>query len=237
MNALTMSKATVEGRISDVSLEVPKGKLVGLVGPNGSGKSTLLLVAAGLLETEGTVAWSDRDTSTISILERGRMATWVPQEAQFAFGFPVRSVVAQARFAHGDDNHGIDEVLEQFDLGPLAHRPVNQLSGGERMRVLLARAHATKAQLQLWDEPLAPLDVRHALEILKLARRLADSGHTVLMSLHDLRVAHLLDLVAVMKLGKLSAIGHPDQVLTPDLLLDVFGVYSRTGPSLILELP
>jgi iron complex transport system ATP-binding protein len=160
-----------------------------------------------------------------------------PQEAQFQFGFTVRSVVAQARFAHGDDGRGVEETLQRFDLAPLADRPVNQLSGGERMRVLLARACATEAPLQLWDEPLAPLDVKHGLEILVLARRLASGARTVLLSLHDLRIAHCLDLVVVMHAGKIRALGRPDEVLNPALLLEVFGVKARTTPTLTLELP
>ncbi|RME71800.1 MAG: ABC transporter ATP-binding protein [Verrucomicrobia bacterium] len=235
--ALAIHNAAVEGRMRPVSLELPAGKVVGLVGPNGSGKSTLLQVAAGLLDTEGTVAWAGRPIDEIPILERGRMATWVPQEAHFEFGFPVRSVIAQARFAHGDDGDGVEEALDRFDLRPLADRPVNRLSGGEKMRVLLARAWTTRAPLQLWDEPLAPLDVRHALEILMLAREIADVGSTVVLSLHDLRTAHCLDLVCVMDRGELRAIGKPDDVLTPDLLLDVFGVRARTAPGMILELP
>ena len=235
---LEIQDATVEGRLHDLSLRLRRGSLVGLIGPNGSGKSTLLQVAAGLLPARGAVHWDGRAVGSIPIVERGRMAAWVPQEAKFEFGFSVRSVVAQGRFAHGDDEHGVDEALERFDLGTLAARPVNQLSGGERQRVLLARALATQAPLQLWDEPLAPLDVRHALDVLVLARELTQKrGATVLISLHDLRVAHCLDAIVVLQAGRLRAAGSPPDVLTPALLLEVFGVKSRTAPGLVLELP
>ncbi|BET66428.1 ABC transporter ATP-binding protein [Opitutales bacterium ASA1] len=235
--ALQLHAASVPGRLDAVDLALPGGALVGLVGPNGSGKSTLLQVAAGLLPATGSVAWAGRPLASIPLLERGRMTAWVPQEAQFQFGFTVHSVVAQARFAHGDDGRGVEEALERFDLVPLADRPVNQLSGGERMRVLLARACATEAPLQLWDEPLAPLDVKHGLEILVLARRLASGARTVLLSLHDLRIAHCLDLVVVMHAGKIRALGRPEEVLNPALLLEAFGVKARTTPTLTLELP
>jgi len=237
MTALTIKNATVPGRLAAVDLDLPRGVLVGLVGPNGSGKSTLLQVAAGILPIDGSVAWSGREVDGIPPLERGRMTNWVPQEARFEFGFSVRSVIAQARYAHGDDNAGIEEALARFDLGSLAERPVNRLSGGERMRVLLARAFATGAGLHLWDEPLAPLDVKHGLEILVLARRLADGNRTIVLSLHDLRVAHCLDIVVVMHAGTVRAVGAPDEVLTADLLLEVFRVRARTTPGLILELP
>ncbi len=241
MNALTLISASVPGRLHNVSLSIPAGTLAGLVGPNGSGKSTLLQVAAGLLHTESPspdpVLWNDRPLQKITFSERGRLATWVPQEARFEFGFTVRSVVAQGRYAHGDDGRGVDDALAQLDLTSLADRPVNQLSGGERQRVLLARALVTDAPLQLWDEPLAPLDPRHALDVLARAHHLTGAGHTLLISLHDLRAACALDHIIVLHRGRLRAAGKPADVLTPDLLLDVFGVRARQLPGLTLELP
>lgn len=237
MNTLDVIHATVDGRVSDVSVRLPSGTMAGLVGPNGSGKSTLLQVAAGLLPTRGEVRWGGRPLAAIPVLERGRRAAWVPQEARFEFGFSVRSVVAQGRFAHGDDEEGVDAALARFDLTALANRPVNRLSGGERQRVLLARALATRAPLQLWDEPLAPLDPRHALEVLMLGRELVKAGGTLLFSLHDLRVAHCLDIVVVLHHGRLRAAGKPEDVLTPELLHEVFGVRARTAPGLSIELP
>ena len=237
MNALEITHATVSGRLTGVSLQLAPGTLTGLVGPNGSGKSTLLQVAAGVLPFQGETRWSGQALSDITPLERGRLATWVPQEAHFGFAFTVRSVVAQGRFAHGDDGRGVEEALAQFDLTGLAERPVTRLSGGERHRVLLARALVTGAPLQFWDEPFAALDVRHALEGLKLANELARAGRTLLLSLHDLRLAHCLDAVVVLQGGRLRAFGPPAEVLTPALLHEVFGVRARTGPGLILELP
>lgn len=236
-SALTIRGATVPGRIAGVDLQLAQGTLAGLIGPNGAGKSTLLQVAAGLLETTGSVSWGGRDLADIPMLERGRSAAWVPQEARFEFGFSVRAVVAQGRYAHGDDELGVDAALARFDLALLAQRAVNHLSGGERQRVMLARALATAAPLQFWDEPLAPLDPRHMLEVLKLARELTRHGATVLMSLHDLRVASCLDSVTVLHDGRLRASGRPDDVLTPELFAEVFGVRARTAPGLILELP
>lgn len=237
MNALEINAVAVPGRLQEVSLALPSGRLIGLVGPNGSGKSTLLQAAAGVLPAAGAVRWAGQDVTGLAPIERGRMAAWVPQEAHFEFGFTVRSVVGQGRFAHGDDGAGVEEALAQFELTALADRPVTRLSGGERQRVLLARACATGAPLQLWDEPFAALDVKHALEGLRLAAALARSGTTLLISLHDLRLAHCLDAVAVLYGGNLEAFGAPAEVLTPARLREVFGVQARTGPGLILELP
>jgi iron complex transport system ATP-binding protein len=237
-HALTVTNITVPGRLQDVSLELPAGALVGLIGPNGSGKSTLLQAAAGLLPvTTGAVNWQGDAVAKIAIMERARRTAWVPQESRFEFGFSVRAVVQQGRYAHGDDDTGVDAALARFDLTGLAARPVNQLSGGERQRVMLARALVTAAPLQLWDEPLAPLDPRHGLEVLTLANELKHAGATVVMSLHDLRVAHCLDYIAVMNVGGLKAFGRPHDILMPELLRDVFGVKARTGETMIFELP
>jgi iron complex transport system ATP-binding protein len=239
VNALELRAAGVPGRLTAVSLTLRRGELVGLLGPNGSGKSTLLQAAAGLLPLEpgGAVRIDGRELREIPILERGRRIAWVPQEAQFEFGFSVRSVVAQARFAHGEDGRAVEEAIRRMDLTPLEDRPVNRLSGGERQRVLLARAVATQAPLQLWDEPLAALDPKHALETLVLARELTQAGATVLLSLHDLRAAYCLDRVVVLGGGRLRAFGPPEEVLTTALLRDVFGVEVRIAPTQVFTLP
>jgi iron complex transport system ATP-binding protein len=236
--ALSLENVSVPGRLQALSLSAQRGKMIGLVGPNGSGKSTLLQVAAGLLPSAapGEVRWGGEALARIPVLERGRRAAWVPQEARFEFGFSVRSVVGQGRYAHGDDDTGVGEALERFALARIADRPVDRLSGGERHRVLLARAWATGAALQLWDEPLAALDPRHALETLMLGRELTRAGGTLVFSLHDLRVAHCLDEVVVLHEGRLRAAGAPEQVLTPELLREVFGVTARVEPGLTLFL-
>jgi len=235
--ALHASSLSVPGRLEAVSLELGPGELVALVGPNGAGKSTLIQALAGLLPAQGTVAWNGQSLSQILFTERGRQLAWVGQEAHFEFAFPVREVVAQGRYAWGDDPAGVAEALAELDLTYLAERPVTRLSGGERHRVGLARALATQAPIQLWDEPVAQLDVRHALEVMRLARRLADAGGTVVVSLHDLRAAYRFDRVLVLDRGSLVGNGQPHDVLTAALIRQVFRVEATFVESLVPELP
>ena len=226
----------VSGRLEPATLALRPGSLAALVGPNGAGKSTLLQALAGLLPAQGRAFFGEEALESLDPPARARRLAWVAQEARFDFAFTVREVVAQGRFAWGDDGKGVEEALAALDLGALAERPVTRLSGGERHRVTLARALATGARLQLWDEPVASLDVRHALEVLALARRLAAEGGTLLVSLHDLRMAMGFDEVIVLDRGRVAAQGRPREVLTAGLIREVFGVRARAGEELILEL-
>jgi iron complex transport system ATP-binding protein len=228
---------TLGSRLRDISVHLEAGLMVAVVGPNGAGKSTLLQVLAGLLHAQGRIQWNGRELSRIPYLERGRTLTWLGQESHAEFAFPVWEVVAQGRHAWGDDGRGVEEALAALDLGQLRDRPITQLSGGERRRVFLARALATGAPLQLWDEPAASLDVRHGLEVLKLAKQLADQGTTLLVSLHDLRSAFCFDRVLVLDRGAMVGFGPPEEVLTPELIQAVFQVRAHWDQALTLELP
>jgi len=234
---LTAEGLTLGRRLRDFSLHLEPGLMVAVVGPNGAGKSTLLQVLAGLLQAHGRILWGGRELARIPFLERARTLAWVGQESHAEFAFPVREVVAQGRHAWGDDGSGVDAALAALDIAHLADRPITQLSGGERRRVFLARALATRAPLQLWDEPTASLDVRHGLEVLQLARCLAAAGSTLLVSLHDLRTALRFDRVLVLDQGVLVGAGVPAQVLTPELIQAVFRVQARWNQALTLELP
>jgi iron complex transport system ATP-binding protein len=235
--ALEAQGLTLGTRLQDLTVALEPGRMVAVVGPNGAGKSTLLQVLAGLLHAQGHIRWQGRDLPRIPYLERGRSLAWLGQESHADFAFPVREVVAQGRHAWGDDGHGVEAALDALDIRHLAARPITELSGGERRRVFLARALATGAPLQLWDEPAANLDVRHALEVLKLARDLAAAGSTLLVSLHDLRTAFRFDDVMVLDQGRMVGFGPPEAILTPELISAVFRVKAAPAQGLALELP
>lgn len=237
MSALACEGLTLGDRLKAVGFSLEAGRSMAVVGPNGAGKSTLLQVLAGLLPAQGQVFWNGQSLAKIPFLIRGRTLAWLGQESHADFAFPVRDVVAQGRHPWNDDDHGVQEVMEILDIAHLARRPVTELSGGERRRVFLARALATGAPIQVWDEPTSNLDPRHALEVLDLAHRRAGKGSTVLVSLHDLRQAMAFDHVAVLDQGNLVALGAPHEILKPELIRAVFRVEARLSEGLHLELP
>ncbi len=235
---LSASNLCLEKHLSNVSLTLEPGTATAILGPNGAGKSTLLSALAGLLPVKGEILWDGKTFSKIPFLERGRLLAWLGQEQSADFAFSVRDVVAQGRFAWNDEaGKGVEAAMATLDITHLAGRPVTELSGGERRRVFLARALATDAPIQLWDEPASNLDVRHALEVYALAETLARKGATVAVTLHDIRAAYRFDRVLVMNRGLLVGDGRPHDVLTAELIREVFRVEAKFVTSLVPELP
>ena len=234
---LSATGLSVGDRLRAMDFRAGPGEFIAVLGPNGAGKSTLLSALAGLLPAKGNVEWNGQELSRIPFLQRGRMLSWLGQESHAEFAFPVRDVVAQGRHAWGDDETGVEEAMATLDIAHLARRPITQLSGGERRRVFLARALATGAPVQLWDEPASSLDVRHALEVYRLAQRLAAQGSTLLVSLHDIRAAYRFSRVLVLDGGALVGDGSPHEVLSAKLIREVFRVEASFVTSLVPELP
>jgi iron complex transport system ATP-binding protein len=210
-----------------VNVEVPPGRITAIVGPNGAGKSTLLRASAGLLPAQsGTISLTGRPLDALSRTELARAIAYLPQERAVHWPLAARAVVALGRLPHDDAAPAaIDRALDAMDITPLADRPVSQLSGGERARVLVARALAQEAPLLIADEPTAGLDPAHALALFALFERLATEGRTVIVALHDLslaaRFAHHIVLLAN---GRVAASGPAAEVLTPRHLEPAFGV-------------
>jgi iron complex transport system ATP-binding protein len=217
--------------VSDVDLAVAEGEVVGLVGPNGSGKSTLLrAVYRALRPAAGLISLDGDPLADLSPRETARRVAVVAQERTADFDFTVAEVVAMGRTPHKrplDRDTPEDRVicagaLERVGLADAGSRPYTTLSGGEKQRVLIARALAQRCSLHLLDEPTNHLDVRYQLEILTLIRGL---GHATLAAIHDLNLAAAYcDRICMLVGGRLVADGTPDQVLTADLIAEVFGV-------------
>ena len=194
----------------------------------------MLRLLAGLWKpTEGQAELDGHDLALLPRQAVARHVTFVPQDARIEFGFTVRDVVEMGRFPHvgrfdslgAADSAAIDTALERADVAQLADRRVNELSGGEQQRVLIARSLATEAEVILLDEPTASLDIDHSIETLDLLQELAHDGKAVAVALHDLNVVtRWADRVALMNAGRLQSFGKVEAVLRDDLIETVFSV-------------
>lgn len=221
--------------LRDVSLVVRSGEVVGLVGPNGCGKTTLVRVASRALRpTTGSVRVAGHDPYEISSKEASRLVAVVPQDVIPAFPFDVLEFVLMGRAPYLSRWTGggpadwatAREAMEAVGVQHLADRPMDELSGGERRRAVLAQALAQDAPVLLLDEPTTHLDIRHVVELHQVIRRLADErGVAVLAVLHDLTLAAALsDRLVAMTGGQIAAEGQPEEVVTRSLLRSVYGV-------------
>ncbi|MDE7540559.1 ABC transporter ATP-binding protein [Gluconobacter sphaericus] len=228
---------TLQGNrlLNDIALEVRPGEVLGLIGPNGAGKSTLLRVMAGLLRPDtGCVFLDGRDLFTMPPEERGRHLAYLPQEAPASIGMSVRDVVALGRLPHRrtasvqQDAAAVRQALDAVGMSAFADRSSTRLSGGERARILLARALAVQAPVMLADEPVAALDPAQALTVMNLFGQYAAQGQAVAVVLHDLALAaRFCTRIAVLSEGRLVGIGTPAEVLTDALFAEVYGVAVR----------
>ena len=219
-----------------VSLTLRPGELTGLVGPNGAGKTTLMRAALGLIPAEGRVTLGGTPLRYLTPRDRALRAAYLPQDREIAWPLTVEAVAALGRHPHRRpgaalspaDRAAIDRALARADATALRHRPATELSGGERARVLIARALAQEAPLLVADEPTAGLDPAHQLGLMRTFAELAAAGHGLLVSLHDLTLAarHCRRLV-LMHEGRIAADGAPEAVLTPEALARVYGITAR----------
>ena len=220
--------------LRDLALRIEPGELTGLLGPNGTGKTTCVRLAAGSLTPQrGVVRLFGRDLRAYPAHERARTVAVVPQESPLEFEFRVHEIVAMGRSPHqgllglesAEDRRAVAEALRVTGMAEHAARPLAALSGGEKQRVILARALAQHPRLLLLDEPTAHLDLKHRLAIYGLLQRLHGEGLTTLVVSHDLNLAaaHCARLV-LFRCGEVVADGPPRAVLRREILREVFEV-------------
>lgn len=218
-----------------VSVHLAHGALTGILGPNGSGKTTLLRLLSGTRRpTSGEVRLGDRALSALSRREVAQQIAVVPQETQLAFDYSAIEIVLMGRHPHlglftveGPEDLGIArDAMTATGTGALADRPFDQLSGGEKQRVVIAAALAQSARLLLLDEPTASLDLGYQLEVSTLLQTLnREHGVTMAISTHDLNLAATIcrELI-LMRDGRVLAAGPTRDVLTPDNVRRLYDV-------------
>ena len=217
--------------ISNVSVEINEGEFVGLVGPNGSGKTTLLRgLHRSLKPIEGAILVQSDDLWHLSAIEAARRIAVVSQENQIGFDFTASEVAAMGRLPYktgferdtDEDRRLVAQSLAELGLAPLAHRPFDAMSGGERQRTLIARAMVQQAPILLLDEPTNHLDIHYQLDVL---HRVHSLKLTTNAALHDLNLAaSWCDRVYVMERGRIVAGGPPQEALSAERISVVFRV-------------
>jgi ABC-type cobalamin/Fe3+-siderophores transport system ATPase subunit len=219
----------------DISMRVKAGEILAIIGPNGAGKSTLIRVISGVMPAQsGSIQVNGVDLERLSPTQRARLLAVVPQARSLPPAFTVYEVVLLGRTPHlgwlgnsgPGDHQRVRQALESAQAEELADRRVGELSGGEQQRVLLARALAQDTPVLLLDEPTTHLDLQHQTHLLNLVRELATKQKlAVLMVLHDLNLASLYtDRVALLVQGRLQATGHPQEVLTAEILSAIYNI-------------
>ncbi len=225
--------------LHSVNAVIAPGRITAVIGPNGAGKSTLLRALAGLITPDlGTVTIDGRGLASLGAEVAARAIAYLPQERVVHWPLSVQSVVALGRLPHGGalgrlspiDGAAVERAMQAMDIAALADRRVDSISGGERARVLFARALAQEAPIILADEPTAGLDPAHGLELAAVLQRLAADGRAIALATHDLTLAARFCHDAVLiSTGRVVASGPVAEILAPAQLGTVFGVTMAVG--------
>jgi len=220
--------------LQSLSFDIQQGEMLGLIGPNGAGKTTLLRLLAGLLKPDsGEISLDNVSYSKRSPQLRAKKMAYLAQSGTAHWPMSVERIVALGRLPHlsdwqkpgNNDEQIIKRVITQTDLDGFEQRPFNTLSGGERARVLLARALVSEPEILLADEPVAALDLAHQLEIMALLKQFCSQGGAVVVVLHDLRLAaHYCHRLQLLINGGELANGTPDNVLSEENMAQAFGL-------------
>lgn len=220
--------------LDGLTFSFARGSFTGIIGPNGSGKSTLLRSLSRVLKPAGgVVLLDDRDLYALHAREVAKKMAVVPQETAVNFSFTVEEIIMMGRSPHLGRFQGesekdfalVNRVMELTNTRHLARRPITAISGGERQRVIVAKALAQEPEIILLDEPTSHLDINHQVEILNLLKRLNREEHaTVVVVFHDLNLAgQYCDSLLLMQKGRIYMTGKPEKVLTADHIKEVYG--------------
>lgn len=219
--------------LDHISMQISEGEVVSIIGPNGSGKSTLLRCICRVLQPRGGVVYlNNQDVAHLKPRELACLLGYVPQSGAEVFPLTVYEAVLLGRKPYlswgvgPKDREIVDRILRFMKIEEFALKYINEMSGGEKQRVLIARALAQEPEVLMLDEPTSNLDIKHQLEVLGLMQKFAhEGGMTVIMVLHDLNLAsRFSDKLVLINEGKVFASGPPAAVLNPANIRAVYDV-------------
>jgi len=217
--------------VDDVSVELATAGVTAIIGPNGAGKSTLLGMIARLLPFDaGRIEVEGLDVAATKSAVIARRLAILKQENHLVTRLTVDDLVAFGRFPHtrgrltADDREAVDRAIDYLDLAALRGRYLDELSGGQRQRAFIAMVLAQDTEYVLLDEPLNSLDLRHAVEIMRVLERTSrELGKRIVVVLHDINFAsHYADQLVAMKDGRIYRQGAPEHVMTPEVLSGLY---------------
>lgn len=219
--------------LNGVNLSLEKGEIGVVLGKNGAGKSTLFKCVLGLLKPQGEIEFDGQNLQKISRVERAKLIAYVPQEISFG-ELTVFDSVLTGRISHfgmmatKEDREVVNRVIEELEIAHIANKNVNQLSGGERQKVAIARALAQEPKMLVFDEPTGNLDIQNEKLIFDIAKKIAKEKHiTILIAIHNLNFAFAFgDKFFMMKEGVIAHTGRAD-ILNENTISDVFGVSTK----------
>ena len=219
--------------LENISLELDRSEILGIVGPNGTGKSTLIRCIDQILKPQqGTILLDENDITTMNRMEIARKMGYVPQSTTRVFPASVVDTVLMGRRPHlgwkssEEDMDKVLEILELLGIVEFAMKDFNEISGGQQQKVLIARALAQEADVLLLDEPTSNLDIRHQLEVMEILKDIVrKNGISAVMAIHDLNLAsRYTDRILMMNGGRIFAAGDPASVLTVENIKRAYGV-------------
>lgn len=222
--------------LKDISFDIPKGSFVGIIGPNGSGKSTILKNIYRLYKPDsGKLILNNKDLSTMKDKDCAKEIAVLAQESNSQFDFTVEQIVKMGRYPYKSvfedyskkDIDMVNNMLKRVGLDDYSDRSFSKLSGGEKQRTLIARALVQDTDFLILDEPTNHLDIGYQIQLMDLVKSL---NITTLSAIHDMNIASMYcDYLIVMKDGKIRKCGSVEEVITSDMLKEIFGVNAYVG--------
>ena len=227
MTLLAARDLAIPARLHPTALDVQAGEMIALVGPNGGGKTSLLRALARIEGASGVVAVDGEDIDEAPMARRRQLLSFLPASRDVTWPISARDVIRLG--LDREDKARVDEMISLLELEKLAGRPVNQLSTGERARVLTARALVGNPKLLLLDEPLSNLDPYWVLRFLEIFEAAAKAGQMVLAALHDLSQLDRFNRALLIAEGRIQKDETPANLMASERFEEIFRISSANG--------